>query len=80
MFATILAVKIARRLERRRTGIFEVFLMSPAVQEAVLAGATHAELLALARGEGMMTLMEAGLEKVFAGLTTLEELLRVATL
>ena len=62
---------------RGRTGVFEVFRMSDAVREAMLSDGRHADLLAIARREGMMTLMEAGIQKVRAGITTLEELLRV---
>jgi type IV pilus assembly protein PilB len=40
-------------------------------------GAHEAELTSVAREEGMATLREDGVEKVRAGLTSLEEVLRV---
>ncbi|MDP6438484.1 MAG: ATPase, T2SS/T4P/T4SS family [Candidatus Brocadiia bacterium] len=62
---------------RGRTGIYEIFRMSEGIKEMILQGAGHGELLEQAAEEGMLTLMKAGMAKVRAGVTTLEELLRV---
>lgn len=62
---------------RGRIGIFELFVLTDAVEEAIAAGASRAELYALARRNGMRTLREDGWSKVEAGITTVEEVLRV---
>jgi type II secretory ATPase GspE/PulE/Tfp pilus assembly ATPase PilB-like protein len=60
-----------------RIGIFELFVMTNDYRQIISSGYREGELLQLARTEGMRTLLEDGLEKVKAGLTTLEELFRV---
>jgi general secretion pathway protein E len=51
--------------------------MDEAAHQAVLSGADANTLHAVARRSGMLTLYEDGLRKVVAGITSLEELLRV---
>ena len=63
---------------RGRTAIHELFVMDDAARQAILNGVDAAALQNLAVEAGMSTLYEDGLEKVAAGLTSLEELLRVA--
>jgi len=60
-----------------RTGIFELMVMSPRIQEMVLQGADSNAVKREARREGMRTLREDGSEKILRGETTLEEILRV---
>jgi type II secretory ATPase GspE/PulE/Tfp pilus assembly ATPase PilB-like protein len=60
-----------------RIGIFELFVMTNDYRQIISSGYRESELLQLARTEGMRTLLEDGVEKVKAGLTTLEELFRV---
>ncbi len=62
---------------RGRTGIFELFRVTDEVKHALSRGADHAALRALAHAEGMTTLKADGWRKVRAGLTTVEEVLRV---
>ena len=59
-----------------RVGIFEVLEISPAIRELIVKKATSQEIKKQAIGEGMKTMLEDGLEKVFLGATTLEEVLR----
>lgn len=61
-----------------RTAVFEIIKITPAVQELILKKPSTKEILSLARKEGMITLFESGVDKVKKGITTLEELLRVA--
>ncbi|MFB3903862.1 MAG: type IV-A pilus assembly ATPase PilB [Acidobacteriota bacterium] len=63
-----------------RIGLFEVMEMSPAIQNLVLTGGRGAVIRDKAREEGMITLRESGLEKIRAGMTTIEEVLRETTL
>jgi len=62
---------------RGRTGAFELMVMSDRLRSLVLAGASTDEIRAAAQAEGMRTLRQDGVEKVLAGVTTIEELLRV---
>ena len=60
-----------------RTGIFELLVMRPRVQELVLQGSDSNVVKREARKFGMRTLREDGAEKMMRGETTLEEVLRV---
>jgi type IV pilus assembly protein PilB len=62
---------------RGRVGIYSVMALSEHLKEMVVAQAPEAEIAAMAREEGMLTLREDGLSKVRAGLTSLEEVVRV---
>jgi type IV pilus assembly protein PilB len=57
-------------------GLFEVLLFSDEIRDMILSGASSIELKRRAVEEGMVTLRMAGLNKVRAGVTTLEEVLR----
>jgi len=60
-----------------RVGLYSVMGLSERIKEMAVAHAPEAEIAAAAREEGMCTLREDGVEKVRAGLTSLEEVLRV---
>ncbi|MBI2450995.1 MAG: type II/IV secretion system protein [Parcubacteria group bacterium] len=60
-----------------RIGIFEVLKFSDAIRQMIFRGEADQKILTQAKKEGMTTLFEDGLEKVDAGLTTIEEVLRV---
>ncbi len=60
-----------------RVGITEILTFSSQIKELVLAKAGESKIKAAARAEGMKTMREDGLAKAIAGLTTLEEVLRV---
>ena len=62
---------------RGRTAIHELFVLDDAMHHAILSGADATTLHASSRKRGMLTLFEDGLRKVAAGVTSLEELLRV---
>jgi len=59
-----------------RIGLFEVLLFSDEIRDMILSGASSIELKRRAIEEGMVTLRNAGLQKVRDGTTTLEEVLR----
>lgn len=61
-----------------RTAIFEFIRITPEMQDLILRSPSTKEIWKLARKEGSKTLFEDGIEKVKAGVTTLEELFRVA--
>ncbi|MDP2941596.1 MAG: ATPase, T2SS/T4P/T4SS family [Candidatus Omnitrophota bacterium] len=60
-----------------RTSIAEILMLTPKVRELILARQQEHQIKKQARGEGMRTLREDGLEAALKGLTTLEEVLRV---
>jgi general secretion pathway protein E len=60
-----------------RTGIHELLVLDDGMRRAILDGKDQAALHAQATQSGMLTLYEDGLRKVAAGVTCLEELLRV---
>ncbi len=60
-----------------RVGIFEVMLLDMPLQQAIIAKKDAATIRILAQKSGMKTMLEDGLEKVKAGETTIEEVLRV---
>ncbi len=60
-----------------RVGIYSVMGLSERIKEMAVAQKPEAEIAAVAREEGMLTLREDGVGKVRSGLTSLEEILRV---
>lgn len=63
---------------RGRIGIFEVLPVTEKVGKLILERASASDMEKLAREEGMITLKQDGLMKVTEGITTVEEVLRVA--
>jgi len=61
-----------------RTGIFEVLPMTEKIRRLVTSQSGSLDIFKTAREEGMRTLREAAVEKVFRGVTTLTEMVRVA--
>lgn len=61
-----------------RIGIFEVLIVSEKIMRMVLERASAVDIEKQATNEGMITLKQDGYQKVLEGLTTLEEVLRVA--
>lgn len=62
---------------RGRLGIYELVDVTPEMQEMVIASATAEKMRSLAAAQGGHTLREDGLLKAMAGLTTVEEVVRV---
>jgi general secretion pathway protein E len=63
---------------RDRIGIFELLIVSEAIQRAILQGTDRLGIYRKAISEGMTPLRVNGLNKVREGVTTYEEVLRVA--
>lgn len=61
-----------------RTGIYEILAITPRLQQALVAGSGVSELNQIAHEQGHKTLLEAGIVLVEQGITTFEELYRVA--
>jgi type II secretory ATPase GspE/PulE/Tfp pilus assembly ATPase PilB-like protein len=61
-----------------RMPILEVLAISESLREEILRNASAKAIRDIALKEGMNTLLKAGLNKAKAGLTSLDEVLRVA--
>ncbi len=62
-----------------RIGIFEVFRMTPELEEIIISGPTEIKLKEEARRQGMMSLRQDGIVKVLQGIISMEEVLRETT-
>jgi general secretion pathway protein E len=62
---------------RGRTGVFELLVITDELKQAIAGKAAMAHLRDLARDQGMETMRQDGWVKVQAGITTVEEVLRV---
>jgi len=63
-----------------RVGLYEVMEISEGIRDLVMVGATAVEIKRKALEEGMLTLRMSGLEKIKAGVTTMDEVLRETVL
>jgi type IV pilus assembly protein PilB len=59
-----------------RTAIFEMLDINDTVRELVLSRASASQIRIASQRAGMRTLRDAGVQKIFAGLTTIEEVIR----
>lgn len=62
-----------------RIGIFEVLVISTTLRELITSRADASQIQTAAIKEGMTTMLESGLEKVVAGITTIEEVVRATS-
>lgn len=61
-----------------RMGLYEVFEVTEKIQELILKQSTSSEIQKAAQEQGMVTMREDGYLKALAGMTTLDEVNRVA--
>jgi type IV pilus assembly protein PilB len=59
-----------------RLGIYELLIMNDEMRDMIIRNASTEELREAARRAGMITLRESGMEGIFAGLTTADEVIR----
>jgi general secretion pathway protein E len=62
---------------RGRLGVFELLAVDDELRDAITSNAARSQLRAIAAKNGLVTLRADGWEKVQAGLTTVEEVIRV---
>lgn len=65
---------------RGRVGLYEVMEVTPQIQKMILTGSPVSEIREQAKEDGMITLRESGLEKIRAGITTIDEVVRETTI
>jgi len=61
-----------------RTSIFEIILLDEEIRSLIVSKASSSVIKETALKKGMKTLRDSGLEKAIEGITTIEEVLRVA--
>ena len=61
-----------------RSGIHEVLIVSSTIRNLIMKGGTSDEIETQARKEGMLTMVEDGIYQAALGITTIEEVFRVA--
>jgi type IV pilus assembly protein PilB len=59
-----------------RLGIYELLIMNDEMRDMIMRNASTEELREAARRNGMITLRESGMEGIFTGLTTADEVIR----
>jgi type II secretory ATPase GspE/PulE/Tfp pilus assembly ATPase PilB-like protein len=62
---------------RGRQGLYEVLEVGDVIRQMILDRASAKEIRESARKQGMLTLRECAIRKLLAGLTTVEEMIRV---
>ena len=75
-FAAVGCEQCTRTGYRGRRGIFELMTVTDAVESLIINRRPSGELKAAAVAVGMRTLRDDGWDKVFAGVTTVEEVIR----
>jgi general secretion pathway protein E len=60
-----------------RTGVYEIVMVTDEIRAHILRNADSTAIKRVAKAEGMVNLREDGARKVLAGVTTIEEVLRV---
>ncbi len=63
---------------RGRMAIFEIMMVTSKIRELIFSGATSTEIREAAISQGMSTLYVDGIRKAMSGISTLEEVYRVA--
>jgi len=63
---------------RGRQGVFEVMEVTPAIRRAIGPKTDATELETVARREGMISMTQDGVAKCRSGMTTVDEIFRVA--
>ena len=61
-----------------RIGIFEMIIMTPELRDLILKNPSSQEIWKMARTQGARSMFESGIKKIKNGLTTAEEVFRVA--
>ena len=61
---------------RGRTALFEIIDVNDRMRELILNAASSTQLRTVAQRSGMVSLREAGINKIFQGVTTIEEVVR----
>ena len=78
LFRAVGCVKCANTGYKGRIALHEVMQVGETIERLAVERATNADITAAAKAEGMRPLRLDGMDKVLAGMTSLDEVLRVA--
>ena len=59
-----------------RVGLFELMMLNDDLRDMIMRNASRDELRDAARGYGMVTLRDSGMDAIYSGLTTTDEVIR----
>ena len=62
-----------------RAGLYEAITVDEDIQKLIVAHATAADIMKVAKEKGTVTMRQDGMLKVLSGITTIEEVNRVAS-
>lgn len=62
-----------------RTGVYEIFSITPKLEDLIVSHASSSDIQEAAISEGMVTMRQDGFLKALAGVTTLEEVVRTTS-
>ena len=62
-----------------RAGLYETIVVDEDIQKLIISHSTSAEIMRLARSKGTVTMRQDGMLKVLSGITSMEEVNRVAS-
>jgi type II secretory ATPase GspE/PulE/Tfp pilus assembly ATPase PilB-like protein len=62
-----------------RAGLFETIEVDEDIQKMIISHSTSAEIMRLAKSKGTVTMRQDGMLKVLSGITTIDEVNRVAS-
>jgi type II secretory ATPase GspE/PulE/Tfp pilus assembly ATPase PilB-like protein len=62
-----------------RTGLYETIVVDEDIQKTIVSRATAGEIMTLAKEKGTITMRQDGVLKALSGITTIEEVNRVAS-
>ena len=79
MLAKGLATKETPGGYKGRAGLYETIVVDEDIQKLIISHATAAEIMRLAKSKGTVTMRQDGILKVLSGITTIDEVNRVAS-
>ncbi len=79
MLAKGMATKETPGGYKGRAGLYETIVVDEEIQKLIIKHATSAEIMHLARAKGTVTMRQDGILKVLSGITSMEEVNRVAS-
>ena len=62
-----------------RAGLYETIVVDDDIQKMIISHATSNEIMRLAKSKGTITMRQDGMLKALSGITTIEEVNRVAS-
>ena len=62
-----------------RAGLYETIVVDEEIQKLIISHSTSAEIMRLAKSKGTITMRQDGMLKVLSGITSMEEVNRVAS-